>query len=289
MVSKFREFPTMALIAVLSSWIFASCSAFVVKTGYRNLDWLAYREVDGFFDLNDEQEAFVKREFASILEWHKANELPKYRELLEDLKELVNQNELTREDVMAFRGRLLEIRDEYVEILKPVSIRLLESLESKQIEHLRGVFKEKNEEDFEELDVSEQEYYEERLENQIESMEDYAGDLTPVQTRLAEDYVADTFELSKMGFRQREFNQAFFLEILEKRSVPGQVEAELRNWMRNPGLLREPGYDELIRARAEKYYLFLEAFHASLTPEQKKHFNEEADLFIGYIDEIIQS
>ena len=43
-------------------------------------------QLDSYFELNDEQEDFVEERMKIHLEWHRAEELPRYKRFLTDIQ-----------------------------------------------------------------------------------------------------------------------------------------------------------------------------------------------------------
>ena len=69
-------------ILINISLLFFECST--VKLGYNNADWILPYMIDDYFDLNSEQESFVKEKIESHLDWHRNTELPRYSRFIEE-------------------------------------------------------------------------------------------------------------------------------------------------------------------------------------------------------------
>jgi hypothetical protein len=74
----------------LRRWLVLFLCLFVVgcsatRLVYNQLDWVIVWSLNGFFDLNDEQETQLRDSVARNLEWHRRTQLPRYAEFLREL------------------------------------------------------------------------------------------------------------------------------------------------------------------------------------------------------------
>ena len=67
-------------LLIIAALALASCS--VVNTIYNNAPSLAASEFDDAFDLTDEQLEQLDRDLQRFFEWHRREELPRYRKFL---------------------------------------------------------------------------------------------------------------------------------------------------------------------------------------------------------------
>jgi hypothetical protein len=74
------------LLALLTALVLPGCS--VVKLGYNNAESLSYWALDSHMDFNEVQSVTVRAELASLLAWHRANELPQYASMLDKLQRM---------------------------------------------------------------------------------------------------------------------------------------------------------------------------------------------------------
>jgi dihydrodipicolinate synthase/N-acetylneuraminate lyase len=63
-----------------------ACSA--VKLGYGAAPELAFWRLDAYLDFDDAQAAQVRDDLATLHQWHRSNELPRYAALLEQAERL---------------------------------------------------------------------------------------------------------------------------------------------------------------------------------------------------------
>ncbi len=169
-----RIIGALALVAALGG-----CSA--IKLGYNNLPELAWWWLDGYLDFNDAQRAPVRDELTRLHQWHRANELPRYSELLARVEQMV-ATDVTPEQVckLAEEGR---IRFLALAGQSEVSIATVAPLITpEQLRHLAQRY-ERNNREFRKdwVDVSPSERRERQFKRILERMEDAYGRLDDAQ------------------------------------------------------------------------------------------------------------
>lgn len=87
-ITEFFRWPRIisVLLALLTALVLPGCS--VVKLGYNNAESLSYWALDSHMDFNEVQSVTVRAELASLLAWHRANELPQYASVLDKLQRM---------------------------------------------------------------------------------------------------------------------------------------------------------------------------------------------------------
>lgn len=183
---------------------------------YNRLDWLLPWYVEGFTELNRDQERYLDAQLVTFLGWHRESELPCYLGLIDHIDASVKQ-EVTPEEVKliatAFEGAWLRTQDESLNWL----LSLGEQLSQEQIEDFLEELEEKRVEDEEEyLGRSDEEFQQDNYQTLRDIAEDYLGKLQqPQREQLRE--VSKTLRRSdilwmegRVAFQQR------LAEVLER-------------------------------------------------------------------------
>ena len=218
-----RIIGALALAAALGG-----CSA--IKLGYNNLPELGWWWLDGYLDFNDAQRGPVRDELTRLHQWHRANELPRYSELLGRVEQMVAAD-ITPEQVckLAEEGR---IRFLALAGQSEVSIAAIAPLLTpEQLRHLAQRY-ERNSREFRKdwMDVSPGERRERQFKRFLERMEDAYGRLDEAQrTVLRQRIEASRFDpvqvLSEMQRRHADTLQT--LRELRGANLPS-AEARLK-------------------------------------------------------------
>lgn len=169
-----RIIGALALLVAL-----AGCSA--IKLGYNNLPELAWWWLDGYMDFNDAQRTPVKDELARLHQWHRANELPRYAELLARIERMA-AGDVTSEQVCKLadegRVRFLALAEQSETAIASVA----PTLTADQLRHLAQCY-ERNDQDFRRdwVDPPLAERRDKHFKQFLERMEDTYGRLDDAQ------------------------------------------------------------------------------------------------------------
>ena len=158
----------------------SSCST---KLFYNYADWWLEWQIDDLVDLNDEQEEQATNLIDEFFAWHRENELKEYARLLEQYKTVIGDK-----DTVLFEQayqQTFAVWQRSAQFIAPKLISLLSTLEQAQKQQLVKNIKLKQDEQHEKWleDVEEPHYRSERLELQVESLEDRLGYLTESQKK----------------------------------------------------------------------------------------------------------
>ncbi|GAB4466084.1 MAG: hypothetical protein OHK0044_05520 [Burkholderiaceae bacterium] len=92
-----------AFVAAAAAFVLAACSS--IQLGYNNADTLLLYALDGYFDLDDAQEALVRARARALLDWHRATQLRDYAALIERVQSKL-AGPIGAADVLAFQDDL---------------------------------------------------------------------------------------------------------------------------------------------------------------------------------------
>ncbi|GAB5452940.1 MAG: hypothetical protein Hals2KO_32680 [Halioglobus sp.] len=202
----------------------ASCSS--TSFVYNRLDFLLPWYINGYTDLDRDQEAFLDQRLQPFLDWHRARELPCYVVLLDDMESAL-QEPVSAADLAGitrnFELAWYRTQDEALEWLFELGAQLTVD----QVEEFLAELDEEQEELEEKyLDRSDEEFHEEGYDNLRENVQDYLGRLQKEQREL----MRTASEKLQRSDRHWLAERAAFID-------------ELRLEM-----AREPGWEERVRA-----------------------------------------
>lgn len=166
-----------------SLFLFFMVACSTIKLGYNNADWILPWMVGNYFDLNAEQESFVKDKIAQHLRWHRYTELPRYSRLIDEATYKIRDG-LSSEEYDWIANELKQSYAKLVEQILPDAADMLLSLNPDQIEYIESNIAKKNKERAERPKKSEQERLKNREEKIIERTEDWVGDLSDDQIKI---------------------------------------------------------------------------------------------------------
>ena len=255
------------------------------KLIYNYGDEMVSWQLDNYFDLTSKQEEWIEERMRLHLDWHRKQELPRYRNFLIEVQNRSSDG-LTMKELDEGYARLDQKRLRTMERLVPDAASFLAGISPEQINTLEKKMTEDNQEMEEDLESTEK-LYSERKERFWEQMEDWFGDFSEDQqskiNRLHTEWFSGPFDPLAARLERRRKSQLRF--IAEMRSSPSKTEIEkgLRlsviNWTGET--------ESAKRARILRNKKRILQVDKLLTPEQRMHAVRELDEWIEILDGII--
>ena len=171
---RFTLFCCLLLLGACSSTTFV----------YNRLDFILPWYVDDYAELNGEQKAYLDELLSPFLDWHRAQELPRYLDILDRIEASLDQP-LTSDIVASvsaeFELAWFRLEGEALEWLLELGAQLSDEQMAGFLEELREQQKEYEEKY---LPRSDKEFYEDSYDNMLDSAGDYLGRLSRPQKEL---------------------------------------------------------------------------------------------------------
>lgn len=259
------------LAFVVIIWVLAGCH-FVKGYVIANLDSLAVKQLDEYFELEEAQYDLYEMKIKNQLALVQKNQIPRVIAELEVLKN--KDGAIPSQQISQWVHD--KPRQIWLEIVDQVSIdaaMFLQGLKPDQRKHFKSKLKERQEPRLELLSLNSSEYkkeYADKQDTRLERLEEWLGELNAEQR---ENYRLLTFKTKEEYRNEIEINQllreAFLAKIQEPRSQQ-ELAAFLRTWVRQPDFpeaRRYQNYRSWRRQRQIKLWQYLEA---SMTPTQRK-------------------
>ncbi len=261
--------------------VFLVQSCVSLNTLYGWIDTYIKWEVDSFFDVTAEQEAFMDRQLKALIDSHKTDEMPKYISFLQEIKSRL-QRKVEFADIDWFRDSLRQYNANIAHILADDVAEFLSGISENQVVYLREQLVEDNESWLEEHNSKGN-----RFEKTHERVENWIGDLTDEQKeRIAEIYKSNIRQ-HELRYRRRLTSQKRFMEALEGRSNKRELKANLLAWYLKPEQYYSQEYQQtnkISMARTTEMVLMLDQ---TATPEQREHINRKLDDYIAQLQAIL--
>jgi hypothetical protein len=265
---RLRSAAAKTLIIGVATLLLSACSA--VRLGYDNGPSLALWWLDGYLDLNRQQEARVKPLLEEWFAWHRTTQLPDYAQLLAGWKQRA-AGPVTGEEVCRIGDQVRERMVAAVERAAAPAADLLPAMEPAQWRALEKKYAERNAElrkDYAQADPAARR--EASLDRAVTRAEEFYGTLNAAQKKLlaegiaeqplqAEDWIA--------AREQRQRDQVQALRRAQQEADPARRAAALREVLLR-GL--QPADERQARWQAQGCELSAK-LHNSTTPRQRAH------------------
>lgn len=251
----------------------------LVRTGYDNLDTIAYWWMDRYLDFNESQKREVKADLKAWHAWHRSTQLPAHADLLGELRQMA------KSDVseVAACDAITKARHQFETLLlqsAPQAAALALSLEPANLKRLRKKFAEEDKQWREKwLDISAKQLAEDRLDEWTDRSEFFYGRLSAVQKQAIRDAIARSALDPKISWILRQRRQEDILATLEKirknKPTPELAEAEIRALMERTLHPDDPAGSEMRRNLFNEACANSAAMHKLATPAQRKRAEEK--------------
>lgn len=264
-------------VVVLLVFVLSACG--LVRTGYDNLDTIAYWWMDRYLDFNELQKREVKADLKAWHAWHRSTQLPAHADFLGELRQMAKGDVSPHSACDA----ITKARDQFEMLVlqaAPQAATLALSLEPANLKRLRKKFAEEDRQWREKwLDVSAKELAEDRLEEWSDRSEFFYGRLNAAQKQAIRDAIARSALDPKISWMLRQRRQEDILATLEKirktKPSPELAEAEIRALMER-ALNPDDGVgSEMRRNLFNEACANSAAMHKLATPAQRKRAEEK--------------
>lgn len=219
-------------LVLMIGFLASGCTSVSFMYDYGN--FVARWEIDNYFDTDSKQDALLKERIATLLNWHKSQELPHYTTLLEKIEQ-AGGKPLSQEELEQIFTQYKLRRNQLIAHLIPGTAVFLASLSSEQLAYFRDVLESKNQELQEKNNRSLAIRLEEEMVDWEEDFSAWFGSPTEDQRRFIEDWYQQRFlqgeDPDQSRLQRRQKAQVAFFAFMETSPNAQQVEDWLENWM----------------------------------------------------------
>ncbi|MGZ5179791.1 MAG: DUF6279 family lipoprotein [Ramlibacter sp.] len=272
---RMRSAALLARIIGLLSLILALGGCSAIKLGYNALPALSDWWLDGYLDFDDAQRAAVRDDLARIHAWHRATELPRYAQLLQQFERLA-PGDITPEQACGFEPQLRARLGALVARIEPAVTEHALSLRPEQIAHLERKYQQRNRDYQREwVRLAPEELVDKRLKEFAERIELVYGDLGDAQRALlrrqlqTSNYSAATV-LAERRRRQQD-TLATLRRIAAQPTNIAEARAAVHALMQRTVEPPEASFRAYIDAMRQETCRLTALVHNSMSPSQREH------------------
>lgn len=249
------------------------CSA--IKLGYDSLAQLSYWWLDGFFDFDDTQGPAVRDDLARIHAWHRANELPRYADLLQRLERLV-PGDVTPQQMCGLEPELRARAEALRTRVEPALTAHALTIQPQQLEHLQRKYQQRNR-DYEKewVQLAPDNLVDKRLEEIMDRAEILYGRFDDDQRALLRRQLEGSRYSPATVLAERRRRQLALLAVLRRFSttkvnIP-EARAAVHDLVDKMMVPRDAAYAAYVDAMRQETCAFAAALHNSTRPSQREH------------------
>lgn len=221
-----------ACISIVVVFLLAGCST-AIDYAYNNAPGFVASEAEDAFDLSDEQNAEVDARLQQFFDWHRHQELPRYRAFLDNAAASMTDGvsateflQISDEIRLAWERSLSRGIDDLSDMANGLS--------SEQIEHFQEYFRDNSSEydDYQKMSEQQREIY--RVERGLERLENWFGDFDYQQRKQISKRLQQLPDFYPAWIHYREARHQAFVEALHTASTSAVSKQQWRFILLDP-------------------------------------------------------
>lgn len=256
---------------------------------YSNLGPMLTWAVDDYVDLEGSREDWVRVRVERVLAWHRTEELPRYRELLETMLEK-SARPFNVEDIDSHQKALRSAYHRVVAQVIPDTAEFFSSMGASDIEHMEKKFAQDNRRFVKEsLKGSPEARLERRIQRFMGHLESWVGSLTSEQREMVLSRYPLLPDVADELMGERRYRQSELLALARSRPQRAQIEATLKRLFIDSASWRRPEYAAKLRERDARMNAMIADLSGTLSEEQRSHLQKRIRRFLGDISTLTAS
>lgn len=281
MTVHFSKLKALALICICA-FLLSGCA---LKIAYNQLDWLIPWYFNNYFDLEGEQRDMMKEIVDRQLAWHRASELPRYAQYLQE-SAIYIQDGFTKEELLIQNEKLQRMYDDLMQHIIPDAVMLMSTLSERQLQHLYGKLNENLEEYIEDyIEVGDEKVRKQHAKDTRRIFKFFVGSVTDEQEEMINHWSKSEYISMEEDFLEYQKRwQAKYKMALEKRADKKQLEQQFEILFKEPKSLWGPDYQEKVDQNTDISQNLFIKLDETLTQKQRdkllKKLNAYAEEFL---------
>lgn len=262
--------------------LLGACSTSIV---YNNADYLVKWWIGKYIDFNAAQKPIVDQTIDAWLNWHREQEIPRYTNQLTTLKTAIVAQDLSREQLSQHfsetQSHMTRIRQRVAPDVAAIGV----TLDLEQLSQLFATITHERQERAEEAKQRRQKQPS-RSARIIESMEEYIGPLTQVQTDIVDTYVAQLNSTSQLWQAYGDLSNQTVRKILLSAAFDNLAQQRLADFIVNQESLQTLALQEASEENKALYIDMLWAILPTLSNRQRDELIDKIDEYLSLLQSI---
>ncbi|WP_438865035.1 DUF6279 family lipoprotein [Neptunicella sp.] len=267
--------------------LLGGCSS---KFAYNNLDWLAYWYIDDYIDLDRGQKRLLDNKLTTWLEWHRGEELVKYRQQLTTLLAQHQQGPLSTQQWLEHfeqgRQHWYRLRDKLV----PDLVELAPMLTDQQVNHMFEQLEQENsEQEQDRLEKTAQQLQAQRFDDISENITEFVGRLSEQQKHIIKQALPEFESAFDDWIAYRRAWQQAARDMLNKRNESPDFNTSFLHLMSHPEEFQAQRFITLVEHNRMVYARLVADIDQTLTAKQRAKMAGELTDLIEDLDDLIDT
>ena len=249
--------------ALALAWLLAGCTA--LRLAYDNADTYLHFRAQSYLDLDAKGSDELDARMGEFFSWHRRTALPQYARVSDEAAKRLAKG-LSREDVVWGYDSLVAHARQSLRYAAERVAPLLDRLTPQQVAHMERRFADDNRKFAREyLRGSEAERRKRRAKRWEQRLEDWVGNLSPVQAEKVRQFSERAPLYDEMRAKDRQRMQTEFVDMIRKREAQKRLPDWIANWERG----RDPAYLATSERFHQEFLTLIQELDKTLAPEQR--------------------
>ncbi len=249
--------------------------------------WATLGKIRDYFELTEQQEAFLTEKIDSVFEWHKKEELPKTISFLRKFNDRFKDG-LTEKELYAIGIDYDELWDALMKKVLPEWATFLESVNSDQIEELPSKLDKRNEFLEKKIKLTDKEWSAEETDWLIETLDDWVDGLSKEQIEKIKSWIKPDRTFVKIRLNQRRSFHKWFVEELKANKTAIELEASFSPWVINPESVWSPNFRAQMEKKKVEWTKLTLNIDSLLTQNQRDYAIEKIGNYISGFEKLFE-
>ena len=285
------------VVLAFAALAFAACSSATftrlaynnAAMAYSNLGPMLTWMVDDYVDLDGHREDWVRVRIDRVLAWHRVEELPRYRALLDTML-AKSARPYTAEDIATHQRELRAAYHRVIAHVLPDTAEFLLGLGDSDLAHMERKFDEDNRKFLvESVKGTPEQRLERRMKRFVGHLESWVGRLSGEQRTLVSQRYHELEDFTEELLAERRYRQAEMMALVRAKPTKAELEAGLKRLFVDTDSWRRPEYQVKLKARDRHLHAMIADLSATLTPEQRANLQARIRRFLGDISTLTAS
>ncbi len=250
---------------------------------YNRMDWVVSWYVNGLVDLDEAQEAELRRMVDRTMSWHRQTQLPKYVALAEELAASADRP-LSTAEVEARYQQVSGYLDEFMQHVIPDAAPLLRTLSASQLAELRDSLEEDNQDLWEDYaGATRDQRRGRRLKTTVRVLQRFVGRLSTGQRATVESDLTGMNDVSEQWLGRRRFWQEEFLRLLGSPLPEAEFASALQHMALDPNQFDSADYRRQVDHNRRIVTAMFADLSGGLSASQQRHLQRK---FLEYAEDL---
>lgn len=264
--------------------LLAGCTA---QLGYRYADTLIEWRLSDYVSLTDQQSELVSAKIDELHLWHATTELPKYRRLLQNVRQQISTQSLSYNDIDVIENKLWQLWSNIQQRLVKEAHLAAELSMSQRAELLDNMQEKLNEDYEEQQQLAEQSEFVRLIERgakREERLQEWFGEVTKPQQQLLRQWLQE----QPSGNHWLDYRQQW-LDTLSTALLKNPIDLPVINQLVvEPQNLRTEQHIAYTEQRTAVRHKYLFKLYQSMSEQQRQYLLAEIDEYLSLLDDLIE-